>query len=61
MYALRHFLGFFLGAAITAAFVVLLLPPSPSACPCGVAPAADQKLASSDQAAAIKKLYTVQI
>ncbi|CAM0952229.1 unnamed protein product [Alopecurus aequalis] len=29
MYTLRDFLGFFLGAAITAAVIMLLLPPSP--------------------------------
>ncbi|CAM0952225.1 unnamed protein product [Alopecurus aequalis] len=36
MYTLRDFLSFFLGAAITAALVVLLLPPSP--CSVGVVP-----------------------
>jgi hypothetical protein len=40
MYALRDFLGFFLGAAITAALIVLLLPPSP----CGVVVPAEQEL-----------------
>jgi hypothetical protein len=41
MYTLRDFLGFFLGAAITAALIVLLLPPSP----CGVVVPAEQELA----------------
>ncbi|KAM3372733.1 hypothetical protein ACQJBY_019555 [Aegilops geniculata] len=62
MYALRHILGFFLGAAITAAFVVLLLPPSPSPspspCSCRGTPPADQNLAS-DQTA-LKRLDTLQ-
>ncbi|KAK3130485.1 hypothetical protein QOZ80_6BG0494040 [Eleusine coracana subsp. coracana] len=33
MYTMRDFLGFFVGSAVTAACILLLLPPSP--CPCG--------------------------
>uniref|UniRef100_A0ACD5YEJ0 Uncharacterized protein n=1 Tax=Avena sativa TaxID=4498 RepID=A0ACD5YEJ0_AVESA len=63
MYTMRDFLGFFLGAAITAALIVLLLPPSPCG---GVVPAGQELQASSDigsQLAAdpsMKKLDKVQ-
>lgn len=55
MYSLRDFLGFFLGAAITAAIVVLLLPPAP--CPCGQ----DLALGNGSQAnLSMNKLNTVR-
>ncbi|KAM3372873.1 hypothetical protein ACQJBY_019662 [Aegilops geniculata] len=36
MYSMRDLLGFVVGAAITAAFVVLLVPSSAPSCPCGL-------------------------
>jgi hypothetical protein len=43
MYTMRDFLGLFIGAAITAACFVFLLPPDQ--CPWGVLPATKQELA----------------
>lgn len=38
----KNFLGFLLGAAVTAACILLLLPPAP--CPCGVLPAQQESV-----------------
>jgi hypothetical protein len=60
MYTVRDFLSFFVGAAITAALIVLLLPPSP----CGVSPAAQVLALDNENLLAdhsLKELHTVDL